>query len=100
LAGETAMLRFRVLLAFICVVALTVLLGPAGYGQGKKSFGGGGPFGGGGQSPGGQPGGGGKAGRDPNWMFNMVAKGADIIVISEVQGPFQQQLAEFAVFQG
>ena len=80
------MLRLRILLGLVGVVALTVALSPAGYGQGKKfgggRFGGGGPPGGGqfgggqyggGQPGGGQPGGGnpwqgkkGKVNRDPN----------------------------------
>src|SRR5438105_2074321 len=99
------MLRLRILLGLVGVVALTVALSPAGYGQGKKCGHGRGNVGppkdGGGNPFAGTPVGGVVMGkRDPNWMFNMASKGADVIVIAEVQGPFQQQLAEFALDQG
>ena len=99
------MLRLRILLGLVGVVALTVALSPAGYGQGKKFGGGGGKFGppgdGGGNPFGGTPVGGFVMGkRDPNWQFNMASKGADVITIADQQGTFQQELAEFALDQG
>src|ERR1051325_675924 len=100
------MLRFRMFLGLAGVIALTVALGPAGYGQFGGGKGGGGKGGGGaGMFPGGGGGiqfGGGKGGggRDPNWMFNIAAGGSDVLVIDNAPAQFKPLLQEYALDQG
>src|SRR5947207_64212 len=98
-------MRVRVLFAVASIVLCGLLLVPGAIrGQGKKSFGGGFPGGGFPGGGGGFPGGGkGGGDRDPNQMFDFLARGRNFFLVTDTQRlrePLTQYLAEKGINNG
>lgn len=99
-------MRYRLAVAFLSVALLIVVVTPAINGQGKSRFGGGFPgggFPGGGFPGGGFPGGGGFGGgfgnRDPNQMFDFLAKGRGYFLVTDTNR-LREPLTQFLQGKG